>query len=170
MKNKKDLTWQQKSDLESRELFVVRAFDAKSLGEAYKGLLKESDIINEREIIKSFDPMKLSSLVLRGYEAPDFAMRQESNKMIIGAKKILKNLKISKTWTNTFWGFISLQSDTLLEKIEEDLEAVSLGNSAQGEQYKNLLLATYRTLKDYSPSNQSSYNSKVTAQELQLGF
>lgn len=170
MNKKIQLTWKQKSDIENRELFVAQAFDAKSLREAYSKLFNLEDKNNERELIKSFEPMKLSSLVLRGYEAPDFQMRQESNKMIIKAKEVLKDLRINKEWVNTFWGFMSLQADTLLEKMEEDLEFVALRNSADKNGEKGVLLRAYEILKNNSIDTVSKNKNKISVEELQLGF
>lgn len=170
MSKKNQLTWRQKSDIENRELFVAQAFDAESLEEAYLKLFNLEDINNERELIKAFEPMKLSSLVLRGYEAPDFKMRQESNKMIIKAKEVLKDLRIGKEWTNTFWGFMSLQSDTLLEKIEEDLEVVALHSSSSKNDEKDVLLKTYAILKNNSVDAAPKKKREVSMEELQLGF
>lgn len=168
MYQKRELSWKQKSDIESRELYVVQSFDAQSLKSAYRGLFRNDYTLYEREIIDSFDPFKLIALVLRGYETPDFKMRQESNKIINKLDEYFNKLKVSATTAATFWSLISLQSDALLSAIEADLEVIALKNSKEYLKDQEVLSKTYKAIKEKSKEFLNS--PKVTEQELQLGF
>lgn len=168
MYKKNESNWKQKSDIESRELYVVQSFDENSLKSAYRNLFRDGDAFYEREIINSFDPFKLSALVLRGYETPNFKMRQESNMLVSRMDEIFTKLKVNNNTIATFWSLISLQSEALLDAIESDLEIIAKISTNNGAKDQEVLVNTYKIIKEKSGEYLNA--PRVTEQELQLGF
>lgn len=125
------------SDFELIETAIYQSIHVRDLNDAYRKLTdRRASDARLTALYEYAGPAKLVTLVLRGYESPDLAMRQASNDVVLALASHFDRLSLSRSLTEDFWLMLGQQQDVLLELIERDLEAYAQSEMTEAQAAK----------------------------------
>ncbi len=133
---------------EGIEAAIRQAGDAAALRAALQEL---SDTSHGREksqaLYEAYGPARLVMLTLSGYESPDAQRRAESAGALVSVVAVLDSLDAPHL-AEQVWLILAAQQDVLLQRIEDDLEALQTGEpSRRLDRAKRELAAAHKLIR-----------------------
>ncbi|MCA9388703.1 hypothetical protein KC644_02970 [Candidatus Berkelbacteria bacterium] len=159
------MTYKERSKFEEKELQILHSSNDSELNTAYNGLF--SLLNDEAGSLRELAPATLVGLVMKGYEIPDNKTRLESNLAISKLDSLLNGSQEEQ-----FWLMIAQQREVILEKIEQDLEALveSKMSKVKTEKAKKLLGQTHKLIRERTDEVVDGlFSLEVSQPELPLG-
>lgn len=121
---------------EEIELGVYQSTNVKELDLAYQTFLKLK-AADQQSITDFAGPARVVSLALRGYELPDAQTRNRSSEFVLELSQLFDTGSNAKS-AEQFWLMLAQQQGVLLQRIEDDLDALQESNFDQFETQKRV--------------------------------
>lgn len=144
---------------EQIESGVLGAHDARSLKAALRPLTDMSHGRSNTALLYShLGPARLVMLALAGYESPHARVRVVSALSLLSLTDALDAIR-SPQLTEQVWLILAAQQDVLLQRIEDDLEALQSLDDERAAETRRQLGAVHKMLRTRSAAAVTQYLS-----------